>query len=243
MAALSPEDALEAECNRRRLLIAAAHPNAREGTAAELVLAADQFIIAPAGRIEDAARARAAGDEVRTVIAGYHWFTDWGRDTMISLEGLTLATGRAMEAGWILRTFSYYIRDGLIPNMFPEGESEGRYNTADATLWYFHALQRYFETVDDRATLRLLLPKLLDIIEHHRRGTRFGIAMDPRTACCGRARRVSSLPGWTPRSTTGWSPRGAARPWRSMRCGTTRCACWRVGCAWSAARPRPRTAR
>ena len=65
-----------------------------DGFAAELVLAADQFIITPAGRVEEAARARAAGDEVRTVIAGYHWFTDWGRDTMISLEGLTLSTGR-----------------------------------------------------------------------------------------------------------------------------------------------------
>jgi predicted glycogen debranching enzyme len=143
------------------------------------VLASDQFIVAPSGRIEDAARARAAGDEVRTVVAGYPWFTDWGRDTMISLEGLTLATGRTMEAGWIVRTFAYYIRDGLIPNMFPERESEGRYNTADATLWYFHALQRYFETSDDRATLRLLLPRLLDIIEHQKRGTRFGIGMDP----------------------------------------------------------------
>ena len=92
---------------------------ARDGTAAELVLAADQFIIKPAGRLEDAARAHAAGDEVRTVIAGYHWFTDWGRDTMISLEGLTLATGRHVEAGYILRTFAHYVRDGLIPNMFP----------------------------------------------------------------------------------------------------------------------------
>ena len=93
----------------------------------------------PAGRIEEAARARAAGDEVRTVIAGYHWFTDWGRDTMISLEGLTLATGRYREAGYILRTFAHYVRDGLIPNMFPDGQREGLYHTADATLWFFHA--------------------------------------------------------------------------------------------------------
>ena len=107
------------------------------------MLAADQFLITPAGRVEDAARARAAGDEVRTVIAGYHWFTDWGRDTMISLEGLTLATGRHAEAGYILRTFAHYVRDGLIPNLFPEGESEGLYHTADATLWFFHALDRY----------------------------------------------------------------------------------------------------
>src|SRR5262249_42339248 len=110
------------------------------------------------------------------------WFTDWGRDTMISLEGLTLATGRTIEAGWILRTFSYYIRDGLIPNLFPEGEKEGKYNTADATLWYFHALHRYLEHTGERATLRLLLPKLLDIIEHHVHGTCFGIAMDSSDA-------------------------------------------------------------
>src|SRR3569833_3270433 len=75
---------------------------------------ADMFFVTPAGRVEDAARARAAGDEVRTVFAGYHWFTDWGRDTMISLEGLTLTTGRPVEAGWILRTFGHYIRRGLI---------------------------------------------------------------------------------------------------------------------------------
>ena len=77
------------------------------------------------------------------MIAGYHWFTDWGRDTMISLEGLTLATGRAAEAEFILRTFAHYVRDGLIPNMFPEGETEGLYHTADASLWFFHAVNRY----------------------------------------------------------------------------------------------------
>ena len=79
-----------AERGRRQRLLAQAAPDARDGVAAELVLAADQFIITPAGRTEEAARAHASGDEVRTVIAGYHWFTDWGRDTMISLEGLTL---------------------------------------------------------------------------------------------------------------------------------------------------------
>ena len=143
------------------------------------MLAADQFIITPAGRVEDAARARAAGDEVRTVIAGYHWFTDWGRDTMISLEGLTLCTGRRREAGYILRTFAHYVRDGLIPNLFPEGEKEGLYHTADATLWFFHAVYRYLQATGDRATLRLILPKFRDIIAHHLRGTRFGIHVDP----------------------------------------------------------------
>jgi predicted glycogen debranching enzyme len=180
--ALSPETAIQAEIDRRKLLLARSHPASRTGPAAELVFAADQFLITPAGRVEDAARARAAGDEIRTVIAGYHWFTDWGRDTMISLEGLTLATGRNSEAGWILRTFAYYVRDGLIPNMFPEGEKEGLYHTADATLWFFHAIHRYLELTGDRTTLQLLLPKLVDIIDHHLQGTRFGIAMDPADA-------------------------------------------------------------
>jgi predicted glycogen debranching enzyme len=178
--ALTPEQALTADAERRRRLIAQAAPEARHGIAAELVLAADQFIMTPAGRVEDAARARAAGDQIRSVIAGYHWFTDWGRDTMISLEGLTLTTGRTEEAAWILRTFAHYIRDGLIPNFFPDGENDGVYHTADATLWFFHAVDRYVETTGDRATLRLLLPKLIDIVEHHLRGTRFGIGVDPR---------------------------------------------------------------
>jgi predicted glycogen debranching enzyme len=178
--ALSPEQARAAEHERRQHLLNQAAPAARTGTAAELVLAADQFIITPAGRVEEAARARAAGDEVRTIIAGYHWFTDWGRDTMISLEGLTLTTGRQAEAGYILRTFAHYVRDGLIPNLFPEGEKEGLYHTADATLWFFHALDRYLDYTADRNTLRQLLPKLLDVVEHHLAGTRFGIGVDPK---------------------------------------------------------------
>ncbi len=180
--ALSPEVAFRAELDRRKLLLPTAPPQTQTGPAAELVLAADQFLITPVGRVEDVARMRASGVEIRTVIAGYPWFTDWGRDTMISLEGLTLMTGRQNEAGWILRTFAHYVRDGLIPNMFPEGESDGLYNTADATLWFFHALHRYVQLTNDRTTLKLLLPKLVEIIEHHRNGTRFGIGMDPQDA-------------------------------------------------------------
>lgn len=178
--ALQPAEAWQAERERRERLLLAAAPEAQTGLGAELVLAADQFIILPAGRQEEAARAGAAGDEVRTVIAGYHWFTDWGRDTMISLEGLTLSTGRLREAGWILRTFAHYVRDGLIPNMFPEGEREGLYHTADATLWFFHALERYLATTNDRETLRLILPTLRAIVQHHIQGTHFGIGVDPQ---------------------------------------------------------------
>ena len=180
MSVMPPEDLLEAERGRRRRLLALAAPDARKGVAAELVLAADQFIISPAGRTEESARAHAYGDEVRTIIAGYHWFTDWGRDTMISLEGLTLATGRSVEAAFILRTFAHYVRDGLIPNMFPEGEREGLYHTADATLWFFHAIDRYVETSRDTVTLDLLYPTLKRIIDRQVRGTHFGIHVDNR---------------------------------------------------------------
>jgi predicted glycogen debranching enzyme len=176
---LSPSEVLASERERRARLLGEADTRAREGVAAELVFASDQYVITPAGRAQEAARAHAAGDEVRTVIAGYHWFTDWGRDTMISLEGLTLVTGRGLEAGYILRTFAHYVRDGLIPNMFPDRQKEGLYHTADATLWFFHALGRYLEKAEDRITLRLLLPILVDIAEHHLRGTKFNIHVDP----------------------------------------------------------------
>ena len=161
-----PAEALAAELARRQKLLAAAH---NEGFAAELTLAADQFLIAPPGR----------GADARTVIAGYHWFTDWGRDTMISLEGLTLCTGRAHEARSILHMFARYVRDGLIPNFFPDGQNEGLYHTADATLWFFHAVDRYVAATGDRETLALLLPTMRSIVEHHLAGTRFGIGADP----------------------------------------------------------------
>jgi glycogen debranching enzyme len=155
-------DAVRAELARRTALI-----GARTGVAAELALAADQFVI----------RKSTGGT---TVIAGYHWFTDWGRDTMISLEGLCLRTGRVEEAGLVLRTFAAHVRDGLIPNLFPEGKSQGLYHTADATLWFFHAIDRYLQVSKDAALLRDLLPTLQDIIEHHLRGTLFGIGVDPQ---------------------------------------------------------------
>jgi predicted glycogen debranching enzyme len=180
MNVMEPTQALEAESSRRQRLLAQAPAEGQKGVPAELVLAADQFIIAPAGRTEETARAHAYGDEVRTIIAGYHWFTDWGRDTMISLEGLTLVTGRHVEAGYIVRTFAHYVRDGLIPNMFPEREKEGLYHTADATMWFFHAVQRYIDYTHDRLSLSLLYPKLKDIIANHVRGTRFGIRVDER---------------------------------------------------------------
>ncbi len=179
MESLDADQAWDVEQQRRRHLLASAGQNAGDGLAAELVLAADQFLVTPVGRTVDATWVHAAGGEARSVIAGYPWFTDWGRDTMISLEGLTLTTGRTAEAGHVLRTFAHSIRDGLLPNLFPEGEQEGLYHTADATLWMFHAMDRYVQLTGDRVTLEVLLPALQDIVDHHLQGTRFGIGVDP----------------------------------------------------------------
>ena len=176
--ALSPDEAWNTELERRsRLLVAAGSP-ASESLTAELVLAADQFVIKPATRTADTARARAAGENARSIIAGYHWFTDWGRDTMISLDGLALSTGRAAEARDTLLTFAQHLRAGLIPNLFPEGDQHGLYHTADATLWFFHAIDRYVTLTHDVETLRGLLPALDEIVRAHRAGTRFGIRVD-----------------------------------------------------------------
>ena len=103
MSALAPADALQEEEERRRRLVQRANGNGHDPAVdpdciTQLLLAADQFLITPAGRIQDVARARAVGDEIRTMIAGYHWFTDWGRDTMISLEGITLGAEQCTEA-------------------------------------------------------------------------------------------------------------------------------------------------
>ena len=176
---LAPDEAQQAERQRRQRLLHLAGRAAEDPVASRLVLAADQFIISPASRVAEDVRARATGEERRTVIAGYHWFTDWGRDTMISLEGLTLTTGRHREAAAILRTFADYVRDGLIPNMFPDGANEGLYHTADATLWFFHAVHRYVQFTGHRDTLRAILPRLREIVARHQEGTHFGIGVDP----------------------------------------------------------------
>jgi predicted glycogen debranching enzyme len=173
------DEAFELERARQSRLLARAPAPLSRGTGARLALAADQFLVQPSVRPQDEAWARASGQHLRSVIAGYPWFTDWGRDTMISLEGLTLATGRHEEAAAILRTFQHYVKDGLIPNLFPEGGNEGLYHTADATLWYFHALARYLAATGDAALLRDVYPTLEEILRRHLHGTRFGIRVDP----------------------------------------------------------------
>jgi predicted glycogen debranching enzyme len=122
---------------------------------------------------------------------------------MISLEGLTLTTGRHLEAGYILRTFAHYVRDGLIPNMFPEGEKEGLYHTADATLWFFHALSRYLAVTNDAMTLDTVYPKLAAIVRAHVEGTRFGIHVDPRDGLLSQGEEGYQLT-WMDAKVDGW---------------------------------------
>jgi predicted glycogen debranching enzyme len=171
------EAPFEAERQRVAQLVAQAGAQS-DAFLARLVVAADQFLILPENRVEETSEAASQGHALRTVVAGYHWFLDWGRDTMISLEGLMLATGRHAEARATLLTFSHYVRDGLLPNLFPEGSREGWYHTVDATLWYFHAIHRYLITTLDQTLLEDLLPTLRDIMRHHFEGTRFHIGMD-----------------------------------------------------------------
>ena len=136
----------------------------------QLVLAADQFIVQ---------RPSESDPQALSVIAGYPWFGDWGRDTMISLPGLAVTTGRPKIARNVLRSFSRFVDQGMLPNNFPESGSPPEYNTADATLWYFLAAREYFSTTRDIDFLRELYQKLEEILSWHIRGTRFGIHADP----------------------------------------------------------------
>jgi predicted glycogen debranching enzyme len=171
-------DMFDAEIKRTDTLLARCPDTEKDAFASQLALAADQFIVMPGSRLEESVIAQAEGSDLRTVIAGYHWFGDWGRDTMISFEGLTLCTGRYREAGAILRTFSHYVKDGLLPNLFPEGARQALYHTVDATLWYFHAIARYVAVTKDRSIVEQLYPVLSSIVDCHLRGTHYGIHVD-----------------------------------------------------------------
>jgi predicted glycogen debranching enzyme len=134
-----------------------------------LVLAADQFVVK-----------RSLPDEPDglSIIAGYHWFGDWGRDTMIALPGLTLTTGRFDIARKILLAFARYVDEGMLPNNFPDSGGRPEYNTVDAALWYFEAVRQYFEATQDKSTLATLWPVLAQIINAHLNGTRYQIQAD-----------------------------------------------------------------
>jgi predicted glycogen debranching enzyme len=159
-----PAVAREKDATRRQLLLQAAPKDAPQWIH-QLTLAADQFIVKRA--------------EGTTVIAGYPWFSDWGRDTMIALPGLTIATGRTRDAAAILRTFAAHTSQGMLPNRFPDGGESPEYNTVDAALWYFHAVDAYLNATKDRTLLSDIYPTLKEIIAWHQRGTRYSIRVDP----------------------------------------------------------------
>jgi predicted glycogen debranching enzyme len=153
----------EAEIKRRKG--AAASSPIDDSFARDLAVAADQYIVS-------------RGDQ-KTVIAGYHWFSDWGRDTMVALPGLTLPTGKPEVARSILRTFARHVDQGMLPNRFPDAGETPEYNTVDATLWFFEAARAYLAYTGDVEFVRNELYMVFaDIISWHVRGTRYGIKVD-----------------------------------------------------------------
>ena len=175
----------DAEIKRRQTAFAAAHtapPDAHPShrpilasaseskTIKRLVRAAADFVVV---------RKMPSGQEGSTVIAGYPWFADWGRDTMISLPGLFLVTGRFEQARQVLSVFAQYCSEGMIPNLFDDYSNEPHYNTVDASLWFIHAVFEYLRYSQDKDTFdKLLRPACQAIIEGYRKGTRFHIKMD-----------------------------------------------------------------
>jgi predicted glycogen debranching enzyme len=136
----------------------------------QLVMSADHFIV------DRPIPGEATG---KTIMAGYPWFTDWGRDTMISLPGLTITTGRYDIARSILKTFAQYIDQGMLPNCFPDIGNKPYYNTVDAPLWYFVAVRAYYLATGDQVLLKEILPVLAEIILWYKKGTRYNIQLDP----------------------------------------------------------------
>ncbi|CAN5468010.1 amylo-alpha-1,6-glucosidase [soil metagenome] len=132
-----------------------------------LTLAADDFVV------------RRQSTRSNSIIAGYHWFSDWGRDSMISLPGLAVITGRTKNARSVLETFGAYLSEGMLPNFFPDSGQPPQYNTSDATLWWASALLRYYRETTDTQFVREQLPLLESVVEWHQKGTRHGLKMDP----------------------------------------------------------------
>lgn len=161
--------ALEREIARRTMVMTGLGDAPVDDVTAQLRLAADSFLV----------RRGFAAEAGTTVVAGYPWFTDWGRDSMIALPGLCLTTGREPDAAGILRTFAASVSEGMLPNRFPDSGETAEYNTIDATLWFFRAIEQYLGATGDRALLHDLWPTLAEVIAWHRRGTRYHIHMDP----------------------------------------------------------------
>jgi predicted glycogen debranching enzyme len=179
--------ALTRHYRRMKQLLSVADPSIenlpqQDPVFARLIVAADQFIVARPEQAKTSTISNAhlsLSPDRKTIIAGYPWFTDWGRDSMISLPGLLLHTGRFSEARGLLKAFASFTHNGLIPNRFPDGSEAPEYNTADATLWMFYALARYLDVTGDWSLVKELFPMLSESINWHIHGTDYGIGMDP----------------------------------------------------------------
>lgn len=157
-------DAVQAAATHQRNLVTAA--KAEDNThRRRLAVAADQFVV------------ERHSTKSHSIIAGYHWFNDWGRDAMISLPGLCLSTGRADVAKGILKTFAAYLSEGMLPNNFPDSGAHPEYNTADATFWWAWALLKYFDATDDKDFVREMIPHLESVVDWHIKGTRYGLRL------------------------------------------------------------------
>jgi predicted glycogen debranching enzyme len=156
--------------HEQHILERASLPISAPPTVRHLVLAASQFLVR---------RPATSARDGLSIIAGYHWFTDWGRDTMISLPGLTLVTGQTEAAARILRTFARFIDGGMLPNRFPDSGEEPEYNTVDAALWFIEAVRATYAATGDNELLHDLFPGMQEIIGAYRRGTRYQIQVDP----------------------------------------------------------------
>jgi predicted glycogen debranching enzyme len=166
---------------RQRALLQQAGVRDDSSALSQLVLAADAFVVQRQIPLVSKTQPGAdphASEPGHSIIAGYPWFSDWGRDSMISLPGLLLATGRPRIARSLLRTYARFVDEGLIPNRFPDADSTPEYNTADATLWLLEALRAYVEATADLTLVEELWPTLRDIVRCHLRGTRHGIRCD-----------------------------------------------------------------
>ncbi len=157
---------LLAELIKEQRLLLAGAGNPRHPAVKRLVLASNNFVV------------ERKSSEAHSIIAGYHWFNDWGRDAMISLPGLTLATGRFEAAASILKNFQSYLSEGMLPNNFPDSGQSPQYNTSDATLWWAWALKKYLQASDDLEFVKEAIPLMESVVDCHLRGSRYNIKVD-----------------------------------------------------------------
>lgn len=166
---LNPESVKVEEIRRMELL----KPTTQDKFLQDLALSGDQFLV------------KRKSTDSYTLIAGYHWFTDWGRDTMIAMRGLTIALGHQEISESIVRTFLNYLDQGMLPNRFPDQGEEPEYNTIDATLWLFVVLHEYFEQFGNHAFIAEVFPLLQEILHAYRKGTRYNIHQTPEGLISG----------------------------------------------------------